>query len=270
MDEYDSSLNKVLVTFKEEEKKKVVDLYVEFFKNSFKDNIHLKKALITGILRIAKYDLFSGINNITESGMYSIRFSQFYGFSEEEFNSLCLMYNVPKQLKETMKNWYNGYRIKNIKIYNPWSVMYAIYNFVYLNFPYTHKLESEVIKNYWVESGSFSFLDNFFEIPEIIKDIESLCDGNSIQINYNNSISFNDFNSLNQAISSINKNDEFLSTIKKLFFSFLYSAGYLTSDGTSLSNNNSKLKLYLINKFNLLFKFILNIYKNSKHDYSQQ
>ena len=268
MDEYDTCLNNALVTLKEEESKKVKRLFADFFRNTFKTNSYFEKGLMTGILPIAKEDLFSDLNNVSESGMYSKAYSKFYGFSEEEFNRLCSIYKVPDNLKESMKNWYNGYRIQDIKIYNPWSVMKALTAF---SNPYITNIEVEVIKKYWVESGSFSFLDKFFQIPEVIEDIELLCQGNSINIEYNESISFNDFNSLNKAISSITNNNKFIYTIKNLFFSFLYSAGYLTSDETSYSADVSKLKLYLINKIQIKFyKFILNNCTNSKNDYSQQ
>ena len=94
---------------------------------AFKDNKYLYKGVITGILRVSKESIFSGLNNM---GVYSIlddRFSDCFGFTETEVKQILLDFEVTSDYGE-IKKWYDGYKIGDTSdIYNPWSILnYAL------------------------------------------------------------------------------------------------------------------------------------------------
>jgi hypothetical protein len=99
---------------------------VGFFRNflsaGFKDNNALFKGVMTGILRIAKENLFSGLNNLDVFGILQDRFSDDFGFTEDEVADLAKLADAEAELP-TIRAWYNGYRFGPTTIYNPWSVL---------------------------------------------------------------------------------------------------------------------------------------------------
>lgn len=99
---------------------------VGFFRNflsaGFKDNNALFKGVMTGILRIAKENLFSGLNNLDVFGILQDRFSDDFGFTDDEVADLAELAGAEAELP-TIRAWYNGYRFGPTTIYNPWSVL---------------------------------------------------------------------------------------------------------------------------------------------------
>ena len=127
IDEYDAPLNSC---FGEDYYKDVLVIIEQIFKNGMKNNKHVKKAIMTGILRIAKADFFSGLNNFKEYGILDDEYAEFFRFTEEEVNKLLdeNLENVPplekKKQQGEIKKFYNGYEIGKFTIYNPWSIMH--------------------------------------------------------------------------------------------------------------------------------------------------
>jgi hypothetical protein len=84
---------------------------------------------MTGILRIAKADLFSGLNNFFEYTVQDKKFAEYFGFTEPEVNSLLNKSFSQKSIedlsiiKANVRLWYNGYTIGNCILYNPWSIL---------------------------------------------------------------------------------------------------------------------------------------------------
>ncbi len=125
IDEYDNAINDSF------DKPEILEKLTVFFSNLFgaclKDNdSNLEKGLVTGILRVAKANIFSGLNNLTEETILDDRFSEHYGFNEKEVNELLNKSEILNKDKKEIKAWYNGYRVGNTTLYNPWSIMQCI------------------------------------------------------------------------------------------------------------------------------------------------
>lgn len=123
IDEYDSPAHASFVAG-------YFDKMVEFLRNwlsaGLKDNPSLERGVLTGILRIAKESIFSGLNNVSTFSLVSEEFSDKFGLLESEVKSLLSEYGLSDKLPE-MRKWYNGYRIASQEgLYNPWSVLTSI------------------------------------------------------------------------------------------------------------------------------------------------
>lgn len=102
------------------------DVLMDFMRGllsaAFKDNPHLYKCIVTGILRVAKESIFSGLNNLDVHGILSDRFHHTFGFTAEEVDALCDTYGLGERRAE-IDDWYNGYDFGGRTIYNPWSIL---------------------------------------------------------------------------------------------------------------------------------------------------
>ena len=122
IDEYDAPLN---ATHDTKEYGKTLDIMRLFLGGGLKGNDNVEKSVVTGITKIAKAGLFSDVNNVVE---YSIlddgKYSEYFGFTEEEVQSLLLKAKMtdPK-IRNGVKDYYNGYQIQNCTLYNPWSII---------------------------------------------------------------------------------------------------------------------------------------------------
>lgn len=94
---------------------------------ALKDNNYLEKSMVTGILRIAKESIFSGLNNLQVHTIFSYKFNDKFGFTEDEVEDLLTYYDLKHKFLE-VKKWYNGYDFGGKTIYNPWSVLSYIDN----------------------------------------------------------------------------------------------------------------------------------------------
>ena len=95
------------------------------FGAALKNNPYLHKAVITGILRIAKESLFSGINNLEVYSLLRNEYSQYFGFTETEVDNILVHSDLSEKAGE-IKAWYNGYQFGDTTIYNPWSIANCI------------------------------------------------------------------------------------------------------------------------------------------------
>jgi hypothetical protein len=107
---------------------------------AFKDNSCLKKGVITGVLRISKESIFTGLNNILVSSITRPEFSSYFGFTEPEVENMLKEFSV--EHPDEVKNWYNGYAFGNQVIYNPWSIL----NFL--------NSEDRQLQPFWIDSSS--------------------------------------------------------------------------------------------------------------------
>lgn len=92
------------------------------FSGVFKDNRHLKHGFLTGILRVAKESIFSGLNNLKINSILESRYSEYFGFTPEEVRKMAADYGA-KDKYEEISAWYDGYRFGGTEIFNPWSVI---------------------------------------------------------------------------------------------------------------------------------------------------
>uniref|UniRef100_UPI003D0EEC61 AAA family ATPase n=1 Tax=Haliangium sp. TaxID=2663208 RepID=UPI003D0EEC61 len=100
----------------------VLEFFRAFFTNGLKGNPHLHQAVLTGILRIARESIFSGLNNLAVYSLLKTRFSNGFGFTEDEVTELLVLAGRSQDLG-AVQDWYNGYRFGGRVIYNPWSVL---------------------------------------------------------------------------------------------------------------------------------------------------
>ena len=85
---------------------------------ALKNNSYLEKAVITGILRVAKESLFSGLNNLEVYSLLQARYSEYFGFTQTEVDDILRQAHLSDKAAETQQ-WYNGYSFGNTIIYNP-------------------------------------------------------------------------------------------------------------------------------------------------------
>ena len=99
----------------------------DLFSSALKDNDNLAFGFLTGILRVAKESIFSGLNNIYVYSVLDDKFSDYFGFTDMEVKQLVHYYALDDKLAE-IKEWYDGYRFGEVEIYNPWSVLSYLKN----------------------------------------------------------------------------------------------------------------------------------------------
>ena len=93
-----------------------------FLSGALKDNEHCHMGLMTGVLRVAKEGILSGLNNLKVWTVFDENFSQYFGFTRDEVETMAKYYGAGDKLPE-IKHWYNGYAFAGREIYNPWSVL---------------------------------------------------------------------------------------------------------------------------------------------------
>ncbi|WP_425360528.1 MULTISPECIES: AAA family ATPase [unclassified Candidatus Tisiphia] len=182
IDEYDTPINSAYMKFGNniEEFEEVLSLFRAIFGNSLKGNDSLQKGIITGILRIAKANLLSDLNNLTECSLLDENFTDIYGFTQAEVDELLSI--VPtKTNREEIKNWYNGYNFGGEIIYNPWSIMRCL-------------AQKGKLDHYWIDSGGTDWIDHILLSDEMQQDIQALAAGKTITSSITKHISFADIN----------------------------------------------------------------------------
>ena len=93
-----------------------------FLSGALKDNKHCHVGIMTGVLRVAKEGILSGLNNPDVWTVFDKPYSQYFGFTEEEVETMARYYGAEDKLPE-IKTWYDGYDFGGTEIYNPWSVL---------------------------------------------------------------------------------------------------------------------------------------------------
>ena len=101
--------------------KEVVSFMRNFLSGGLKDNTDLAFGVLTGIMRVSKENLFSGLNNPMVNTVLDDKYSDYFGFTEDEVREMAAYYRRPEAMDE-IRFWYDGYRFGNTEIYNPWSV----------------------------------------------------------------------------------------------------------------------------------------------------
>lgn len=128
-----------------------LDPISSFMRNMFsaalKGNPYLEKGLMTGILRVSKNELLSGLNNLKIYSLFDNRYSQYFGFTESEVGELIERFGLSHSLEE-VRQFYNGYIIGDKVIYNPWSLM--------------NYLDEKQLAPYWVLTSSDHLLKKLF------------------------------------------------------------------------------------------------------------
>ena len=195
IDEYDTP---IVSGYNNGYKKEVLDLYRSLYSTVLKSNMHLQFSVMTGILRIAKEGIFSGLNNLKVNSIFSEKYSEYYGMTEEEVLEGLKYYNLEYEIND-VKDWYDGYQFGNIEVYNPWSI---------INF-----LDNGKLKPYWQGTAGNETINELLDRGnrELFDDLEKL---------FRREIVY----------KKIRDFTEFTDDINEIWELFLYS-GYLTTSG---------------------------------------
>jgi len=146
IDEYDTPLN---AAYLKPDFEKIVNFFKSMFGTALKSNSALEKGVMTGILRLSKNKMLSDINNLKLYSLANNQYSQHFGFSETEVQTLFQKSDVKVNMQEVTR-WYNGYCSGDLEnIYNPWSILNCID-------------DQGILKPYWIQTGDPDVLKNIF------------------------------------------------------------------------------------------------------------
>lgn len=199
---------------------KVILFMRNLFSGAFKDNSHLSYGFLTGILRVAKESIFSGLNNLKEHSIFDERYSEYFGFTKADIISMMHYYGCKDKYDEIV-DWYDGYRFGSTDIFNPWSVIN------YLD-------DKCVPKAFWQATGSNDIIREIVSeaTPEIQNNLRQLMQGESIATYIDTSVIY----------PEIKRNPLSI-------YSFLLMAGYLKlADGEYVQNANTICNVAIPNK----------------------
>ena len=185
---------KKVVVLIDEYDQPIIDSYVKgyyqeaisFFKTFYgvvlKDNNYLEMGIMTGILRVAKENIFSGLNNLRVHTILDNRFTEYFGITESEVEKVLKDFNLEFELQDVQK-WYNGYLFGDIKVYNPWSI---------INF-----LNDEKLKPYWVNTSGNELIKLYLKKlkNEIFDDFSKLLNREEIYKRINENMTFSNLES---------------------------------------------------------------------------
>lgn len=118
--------------------------FTTLYGSALKENPVLKKAVLTGIMRISKENIFSGLNNVKVNSILEDDFAEYFGITEKEVEKSLIEYGLEERLPEVQK-WYNGYIFGGVRVYNPFSI--------------TNFLDRKKIMPYWVNTSSNTLIN---------------------------------------------------------------------------------------------------------------
>lgn len=195
-----------------------------FFSAALKDNDACHKAVVTGILRIAKESLFSDLNNAEIYTILNQAYSAAFGFTSEEVDYLITQTNTALD-KQAIKNWYDGYLIGKQEIFNPWSIIQCL------------KTQGQLFP-YWINTSSNDLIihtlaktSSYFKV-----DLQALLQSKTVEVPIN----------LHMHLNDLSNNDD-------AFWSLLYFSGYLTGTPTSVRALSQLIAAKIPNREILLF-----------------
>ena len=122
IDEYDVPLENA---YHEDFYDDMTNLIRSCFESALKTNPSLEFAVLTGCLRVSRESIFTGLNNLKTYSITKNKFSQYFGFTQEEMQEILQAFSL-EQYAGTIAKWYDGYRFGLTEIYNPWSVLNCI------------------------------------------------------------------------------------------------------------------------------------------------
>ena len=171
--------------------------------SALKDNPYVEKSLITGILRVAKESIFSGLNNLEVNTILRYNFNDKFGFTENEVFDLANYYEAVEKI-ENIKKWYNGYVFAGEVVYNPWSVLNYLKNI------------KEGFMPYWINSSSNDLIKKLLIKGDknMKLELEDLIEGKSINKVIDDSIVMSEVEDSNDNIWSFLLLSGYLKAVK--------------------------------------------------------
>lgn len=215
IDEYDVPLD---TAFQAGYYDEMVSLIRNLLGNALKTNDSLYFAVLTGCLRISKESIFTGLNNLKVHTISDVRYDEFFGFTDSDVDELLKFYGL-SSYKNTIRDWYDGYRFGDTEVYCPWDVI-----------NYCDQLLAEPDAepdNYWANTSGNDLIRRLLKKanPATRNDIEQLINGETITKTIRQELTYRD------TADSIDN-----------IWSVLYSTGYLTQRGR-LPGRQMKLAL---------------------------
>lgn len=188
LDEYDTPLQEAYVYGYWE---KLTSFIRGLFNSTFKTNMYLERAILTGITRVSKESIFSDLNNLMVITTTSDKYDMQFGFTQEEVFRALEIYGLEDK-KEKIRLWYDGFTFGNHQdIYNPWSI--------------TCFLEEKKLKTYWVNTSSNALIDKLIRegTANIKMDLEALLSGNILVTTMDEEIIFDQLRENDNAVWSL-------------------------------------------------------------------
>jgi len=184
----------------------VISFMRNLLSSCFKDNRHLAFGFLTGILRVSKESIFSGLNNLTINSVLDSKYSEYFGFTADEVREMASYYGASGKYAEICE-WYDGYRFGRTDIFNPWSV---------INY-FSNECEPRA---FWLSTGSNDIISEIIKEAdeEIYQKLTSLVNGGSFTTYIDTSVIY----------PQIKENPSSI-------YSFLLVAGYLKVVRSSVS-----------------------------------
>jgi hypothetical protein len=181
---------------------KIKTFFTTMYGSALKGNLSLKKAVVTGIMRISKENIFSGLNNIKVNSILESSFSQYFGLTEEEVEQSLRDYGIEYKLEE-IQTWYNGYNFGGTRVYNPFSI--------------TSYLDSKKIMPYWVNTSSNTLINKILKEANnsIFKELSKLFQGGVIEKTIDIYSNFNELRNTEQ-IWYLLTNAGYLTPVKEI------------------------------------------------------
>ena len=212
IDEYDQP---IIDSYIKGNYEKCIAFFKAFYGKVLKDNNYLEMGILTGILRVAKENVFSGLNNLEVHTILDDEFTEYFGIMENEVEKSLEDFDLKYELNDVQK-WYNGYLFGEKKVYNPWSV---------INF-----LNRGNLKSYWVNTSGNGLIKLYLQKlkNDVFDDFSKLLNKESILKRINNNMTFE------------NLKTNFGKNIWNLFFH----SGYLTlADKYDVMKKNASIKI---------------------------
>lgn len=206
IDEYDSPVHEA---YRHDYYQKIVDFLRRALGEALKGNDALKKAVLTGILRISKESIFSDLNNISVVTVLDEPYCDKFGFTEAEVANLLELAQRGDR-ESDVRTWYNGYNIGNAVIYNPWSLLQFLND------------SQGRCQPYWVNTSSNNLIHQLIleAQPSTQAIVESLMQGGTIE-------------------SLIRTQPNFRNLSQSALWSLLLFSGYLTLDHSVIEEDGS-------------------------------
>ena len=126
----------------------IINFYKIFLGEALKTNQYLQMGVLTGIIRVIRTGIFSDLNNLKVYSILEKKYSEFFGFTEEEVKEALQFFDIEEELVN-VKYWYDGYKFGDSELYNPWSI---------INF-----LDGRELKSYWVGTSENFLIKNILE-----------------------------------------------------------------------------------------------------------